>query len=615
MDESLTDPPFDGSRSARLAARWPAGAHAIPPPRLFAATADGVSPGATPEAIGWHREAASLLASDRQELPILTLAAHEVWLGDTHVTSVPPVVAPIDRERRDPFWYSWNDYSLSSMLQDLARQRGPVVGQELGAKLTGDTSWLTKFEALYRAPLADLRAVFSGRGAPAVGTNSPWNRGIRVLVPGDTPFQTWLALVNTATGAEFNRYFLLTEGTALSPGPGAIRWGVGSWGHSHCMPVKTMQIDLLVLPEGVALRTDEGPVGPGCSTGEGLTFPRETATPRDLADCVHKLDDARPEVRHYHNAIWADPALPVHRLYETLLLLQPLLRTRHDSEDHDSDLGMAPFMDGLFSDYPRLIASPAPVSVEEWQRHPVLSTDQGVLLRGRQLGPPFSLEEWRRERRLSQGVIDHLLGSATLDAAVLGVGSLTRPPPRRVEPPARLSMSSRSASFRGVPDGCREGWSRRARGFPCHQGRGIAPRDEAPRAGPQPTGKAACWRPRRLRATIPHPTRWARTRRVPSCIRRGWGRRGGRGAGATWATWATWGGRTMVRPCGGMGVGEPHGPHDPAIAQGRTVVRPLSPTTPWTPPRRAPAAAILTHRGRRPDHTTDVGGTMGLSGA
>jgi tetratricopeptide (TPR) repeat protein len=44
------------------------------------------------------------------------------------------------------------------------------------------------------------------------------------------------------------------------------------------------------------------------------------------------------------------------------------------------------------------------------------------------------------------------------------------------------------------------------------------------------------------------------------------------------------GGRTMVRPCGGMAVGEPHGPHDPAVGvvgrRGMAVAIPHNPPTP-----------------------------------
>lgn len=430
--DGLLDPPFDDTKAGALAAVWPTRRHAIPLPRLFVPSAPEAAP--APEAVAWHQAVASQLAPAPKDRPILTLADHEIWLGDTHVMGVPALPAVIEDDRYYPYSYTTGDRSLSFMLRDLGTRHPSYAGQMLRTRLTRSDSLLSTFEALHRASLEDIQAYLSGADRAPENLDLPRDGRLRVLVPGDTPYLTWLGLLDTAAGAGLGQYYLLTGGTALSPGPGAIRWGYGSWSHSHCVPVATMQIDLLVVPEGVALRTDEGPFGPGCVAGEGLTFPREPGSPTDLAECIRQLDDARPDVRHYHNAIWADPTLPVHRMYEALLLLQPLLRSRHDREDHSPDGMVSDSPDAVLSAYPlsaypRLRVSPAATSVEEWQRSPVLATDEEA--RGsRHLRSPFSLEGWRRDLVASGRYVDLNRQLGHLDAAILGLhrGFATSPP-------------------------------------------------------------------------------------------------------------------------------------------------------------------------------------------
>jgi hypothetical protein len=382
-----TDPPFDDTRAAAFASVWPTGTHAIPLPRLFVdlspgargargESAPGADQGALDRARDWQQAVASQLIDDSPRWPLITLTASELLLGDTRVMTA--AEGNIEHENEHsvyPRKARSQVHPLALMLGAIGREPDPSRDEKLRERFASDAPLGNQIERLFTASREDLQQYFLGKKAPPAPGARPdlfLERRVRVALPGDTPYQTLLALLDSAAHEGFRECLLLTEGPALAPrregsrteGPalaprrGAILWEHGRGVHGHATAAPVVQIDLLVVPEGVALRTDEGPVGPGCTAGEGLTFPREPASPTALADCLRQLYAARPEAQESNDAIWADPGLPVHRIYETLLLLQPLLLPWRAA--------------GLDADghYPRLFAAPAPSSIEEWQRNP-----------------------------------------------------------------------------------------------------------------------------------------------------------------------------------------------------------------------------------------------------
>ncbi len=270
LARATADPAYDEARRAPASAR-PGGEDAIEPPRV-----SKLVPTVPPAS---------------SSLPLVTLTPRSLLLGDTRVTGAP----------------------------DLAS-----LGESgFGGKDKREPG------ALQIVPLFDmLEAAHSSRSPPSppveIEPELPRD-GLRLLLFENAPYRALIELLYTAGQANFSHIFLIARGPGQRGIDGAIEWSP-SWynGPHRGYPGEGMTVDVLLLPSGIALRTDRGAVGPGCGEGDGLSLPgiaKENIF-SELRGCIRKLRQARPEATEPQVTLGAHPSTPVHLVYDAILALR-----------------------------------------------------------------------------------------------------------------------------------------------------------------------------------------------------------------------------------------------------------------------------------------------------
>jgi len=290
FSRSTHDPPFDGTRAAPSSSA-PA-IDRLEAPRL-ARSVPALPEGAT-------------------DSPLVTLTESALYLGRTYVTTAPGTGAA-DRYRGSS---ELRIPGLFGMLEALRAPSGP-------GPAPGTEPFLVP-ESTSNTPVEDERP-----------------DRLRLHVTETVPYRALVEVLYTAGQAGFSTVYLLARGPGQEA-VGALEWQAPRYG--GCTSGEHVTIGVLLLPDGVAVRSDEKPIGPDCiGNGPGLTLPGPADPSRipKLVSCIAKARGSvsgQPEVRvegpaHPLQALLATcptsavrvsahPSTPIRDVFEALLALR-----------------------------------------------------------------------------------------------------------------------------------------------------------------------------------------------------------------------------------------------------------------------------------------------------
>ena len=176
----------------------------------------------------------------------------------------------------------------------------------------------------------------------AEAEEEPRGDRIRLLVAETVSYRALVEVLYTAGQAGFSTAYLLARGPGQA-GVGALEWQAPRYG--GCTSRERVTIGVLLLPDGVAVRSDEKPLGPDCSgTGPGLTLagPADPSRTLKLISCIAKARGSvsgQPEEDRVEGPahplqallaacptstvrVSAHPSTPIRDVYEVLLALR-----------------------------------------------------------------------------------------------------------------------------------------------------------------------------------------------------------------------------------------------------------------------------------------------------
>ena len=292
VSRSTHDPPFDGTQTVP-ASSAPA-IDRLEAPRL-ARSVPALPEGAT-------------------DSPLVTLTESALYLGRTYVTTAPGT-GPADRYRGSS---ELRIPGLFSMLEALRAPSGPGPAPGMEPFLVPESTANTPVE------------------------DEPRSDRLRLHVAETVPYRAMVEVLYTAGQAGFSTVYLLARGPAQE-GMGALEWQAPRYG--GCTSGERATIGVLLLPDGVALRSDEKPIGPDCiGNGLGLTLPGPADPSRipKLVSCIAKargsvsgqpVEDRVEGPAHPLQALLAacptstvrvsaHPSTPIRDVYEVLLALR-----------------------------------------------------------------------------------------------------------------------------------------------------------------------------------------------------------------------------------------------------------------------------------------------------
>ena len=259
FSRSTHDPPFDGTRAAPFSA--PA-IDRLEAPRLARSVP------ALPEA-----------ATDS---PLVTLTESALYLGSTYVTTAPGT-GPTDHFRGS------SELQIPALFGMLEALRAPAAP---GAS-AGKERFLVPEST-------------SSTGAEA--EEEPRRERIRLLVAETVSYRALVEVIYTAGQAGFSTGYLLARGPGQE-GVGALEWQAPRYG--GCRSCERVTLGVLLLPDGIAVRSDEFPIGPDCTgNGPGLTLPGP-ASPSQTLKLMSCIANARASVSRQPEDRVEGPALPL----------------------------------------------------------------------------------------------------------------------------------------------------------------------------------------------------------------------------------------------------------------------------------------------------------------
>jgi hypothetical protein len=291
FSRSTHDPPFDGTRA--LPSSSAPAIDRLEAPRL-SRPVPALPEGAT-------------------DSPLVTLTESALYLGSTYVTTAPGA-GPTDHYRGSS---ELQIPALFSMLEALRAPSAP------GA-----------------SPGTERLLVPESTSTPV--EEEPRAERIRLHVAETVPYRALVEVLYTAGQAGFSAVYLLARGPSQGE-VGALEWQAPRYG--GCTSGGRVTIGVLLLPDGVAVRSDEKPMGPDCiGDGPGLTLPGPADPSRipKLVSCIAKARGSvsgQPEEDRVEGPahplqalvaacptitvrLSAHPSTPIRDVYEALLALR-----------------------------------------------------------------------------------------------------------------------------------------------------------------------------------------------------------------------------------------------------------------------------------------------------
>ncbi len=194
--------------------------------------------------------------------PLVTLTESALYLGSTYVTTAPGA-GPTDHFRGSS---ELEIPALFSMLEALRATSEQGASPSKERFLVPESTSSTRAEA----------------------EEEPRRERIRLLVAETVSYRALVEVIYTASMAGFSTGYLLARGPGQE-GVGALEWQAPRYG--GCTSCERVTLGVLLLPDGIAVRSDEEPLGPDCvGTGPGLTLPgpAEPSQTLKLVSCIAK---------------------------------------------------------------------------------------------------------------------------------------------------------------------------------------------------------------------------------------------------------------------------------------------------------------------------------------
>ncbi len=247
--------------------------------------------------------------------------------------------------------------------------------------------------------LEPLAAMLEPPRAPPDGGVEPSE--IRLLLSPEAPYRAFAELIYTLGGARYATVYLLARGPNQEGLETALVWHAPRYGRRTN---DAAHLEILLLPDAAALRTDREAIGPGCRPGLGVTLPALTAASafEALRTCLERLDRG-PEPEAPTVTLTAHPSTPMGLVYEVMAVLRSVLPP-----------------DEVGPDTPLQLGAPVTTTVDEWQSAPERAREA----RRRELAQRASMAKL-------QGLAGIGLGPPSMPAPRASASVAPRVPPRR----------------------------------------------------------------------------------------------------------------------------------------------------------------------------------------